>query len=67
MIQDAWKNFELSGKVSDYLNYRQSTGTDGVGKKAEAGSVTAERGISGYGTEHSSDRHGVKCNADGRV
>ena len=42
MIQDAWKNFELSGKVSDYLNYRQSTGL-------------------------SSDRHGIKYNADWRV
>ena len=32
MIQDAWKNFELSGKVSDYLNYRQSTGLSSVKK-----------------------------------
>lgn len=67
MIQDAWKNFELSGKVSDYLNYRQSTGLSSVKKAADEGLVTAERGISGYGTEHSSDRHGIKYNADWRV
>lgn len=67
MIQDAWKDFELSGKVSDYLNYRQSTGTKDMSERSNERSVTAERGIDGYGTEHSSDGHGVTCNADWRV
>lgn len=66
MIQDTWKNFELSGKVSDYLTYRQSTGTKDV-KNEEVRSGMTERGIGRYGTEHSSDGHGVKCNADWRV
>lgn len=25
MIQDAWKNFEMSGKISDYLIYREAS------------------------------------------
>ena len=67
MIQDTWKNFELSGKVSDYLTYRQSTGTKDVKNEEEARAGMTERGIGRYGTEHSSERHGAKCNADWRV
>ena len=32
MVDDTWRNFELSGKVSDYLAYRQRSG------KTESGS-----------------------------
>ncbi len=66
MIQDAWKNFELSGKVSDYLTYCQSAGTKEEWNMKNGGSA-AERGTGSYGTEHSSDGHGAKCNANWRV
>lgn len=60
MIQDAWKNFELSGKISDYLAYKEKCGPEGK-------MVFPERGMGSYGTEHSSDRDRVKSNADWRL
>lgn len=65
MIEDAWKNFELSGKISDYLTYRQGTERTGCGQGGEAAHM--ERGIGSYGAERNSDGYGVKCHADGRV
>ena len=69
MVDDTWRNFELSGKVSDYLAYRQRSG------KTESGSDvdhSADRrhtgwGVCSYGTERGSDRNRAKCNADWRV
>ena len=63
MAMDAWKNFELSGKISDYLTYRQSTAE----KAAKEAAEQLERGTGSYGTERDSDRDGVKCHADWRV
>ena len=62
MVQDAWKDFELSGKVTDYLTYRQkSRQTDAA---AQMGGVSdLERGMNGYGTERSSDGNDIKGNA----
>lgn len=72
MIEDAWKNFELSGKVEDYLNYRQEASSSTYKPEVtqtygSENSVFSDRGMGSYGTEHSSDRNGVKCNADWRV
>ena len=62
MIQDTWKNFELSGKVSDYLAYRQGTcQRERLEKETEP--LLSERGIDSYGTEHSSDRNGIERHA----
>ena len=61
MVQDAWKNFEASGKISDYLTYRQSAKAEGGGRGAAK--LGSERGIGSYGTEHSSDGNGVKRHA----
>lgn len=66
MVQDAWKNFELSGKVSDYLNYRQSAG-EAAKRGPEERAAFLERGRNGYGTERGSDRDGAECHADWRV
>lgn len=30
MVDDTWRNFELSRKVTDYLAYRQRSGKTGV-------------------------------------
>lgn len=62
MIQDAWKNFELSGTVADYLAYRQST-YHGESAAMKTESLVSERGIGSYGTEHSSDGNGIKDHA----
>lgn len=72
MTEDAWKNFELSGKILDYLDYRQSAsaacGPEAGGRKKTDWSVELSgRGMGSYGTERGSDRDGTKCNADGRV
>lgn len=69
MIEDTWKNFELSGKVSDYLFYRQNIGVKSQAKVGECGDKMkfSERGMESYGTEHRSDGNGFKCNANGRV
>lgn len=72
MIEDAWKNFELSGKISDYLDYRQSVQAacgkeEGRREKTEGAVEFSSRGMDGYGTERGSDRDGAKCYADWRV
>lgn len=64
MVEDTWKTFELSGKISDYLTYRKSIGTECDNAKEE---ILSERGMDSYGTERGSDRDGSKCNADWRI
>ena len=67
MVMDAWKNFETSGKITDYLNYKQSVQNEErmTHSKSEGMAKAESRGIGSYGTEHSSDRDDFKCNADG--
>lgn len=66
MVQDAWKNFEVSGKVLDYLAYRHNAGEAAKrGWKESAAFLEEER--NGNGRERGSDRDGVKCHADWRV
>ena len=61
MAVDAWKNFELTGKVTDYLAYRQSMET---GEPVDAGSaVFLEKGMGSYGSKHHPDGDGTKCHA----
>ena len=62
MVQDAWKNFEMTGTVADYLTYRQSADY-GECAEMKTESLGSERGIGSYGTEHSSDGNGVKRHA----
>ncbi len=68
MVEDTWKNFELSGKISDYLTYRQSA-AEVIGKgstepvRMTDKSIVSERGLGSYGTERGSDGNGTKCNA----
>lgn len=66
MVEDAWKNFELSGKIADYLSYKQAVTKDSQ-KKQEFEAGYKDRGIGSYGTEHCSDRDNIKCNAHWRV
>lgn len=63
MEYDAWKNFETSGKVEDYLNYCGMSVRDGQNER----NVFSGKGTERYGNRHSSDRNGFKCNADWRV
>ena len=65
MAVDAWKNFELTGKVTDYLAYRQSMET---GETVDAGSaVFLEKGMGSYEVRRDSDGDGVRSHADWRV
>lgn len=66
MVKDAWKNFELSGKVTDYLEYRQGEGQP-AWHQAISRASRSERGMDRYGTEHSSDGNGNQCHADWRL
>lgn len=70
MEDDAWKNFELSGKITDYLSYRNAAVDRDEQKTWQSVSDNdnvSDRGMSGYGTEHSSDRNDTKCNAHWRL
>lgn len=67
MAIDAWKNFELSGKVSDYLAYRQSTNAldeKAVRLRGADGAAFLEKGTGTYGTGHCGDGNGIKCHAN---
>lgn len=64
MMEDAWKNFEVSGKITDYLNYcnvKQQTAGKNSGEKF------SEKGMSSYGTKCCSDRNDFKCDAGWRI
>ncbi len=59
MTRDCWKDFAISGRVSDYLKYReQETHT-----QRQIAAPSASAGGVGHGTKNCSDRHGVVRNA----
>lgn len=64
-MEDAWKNFETSGKVTDYLFYRDTVKKSGT--KGFSGEEEAEKRMDQYGAEYRFDGDGFKCNADWRV
>lgn len=66
MVVDAWKNFELSGKVLDYLAYRKGAGQDAL-PAGGSESLLPERGMDRYGTERGSDGNGDQCHANWRL
>ncbi len=67
MVEDAWKNFELSGKISDYLTYRQSMQAEGAGRQTMEETASQKKGKDGYGRTGSFNGNGVKCHADWRI
>lgn len=69
MVEDAWKNFELSGKISDYLTYRQSMQAKDAGRQTmeETARASQKKGKDGYGRAGSFNGDGVKCHADWRI
>ena len=59
-MDEAWNNFMITGRVTDYLKYKESH---------EGSFDTTGRGWENRpdGTEHRSDRDGLKGNADWRL
>ena len=59
-MDDAWNNFMITGRVTDYLKYKESH---------EGSFDTTGRGWENRpdGTEYRSDRDGLKGNADWRL
>ena len=58
-MDKAWMEFTATGKVEDYLRYKNSTAKQGAPDRREK-----ERPD---GTEYRSDRNGLTGNADWRV
>ena len=65
MAVDAWKNFEATGKVADYLAYRKSK--EAREPAAADDAVFLEKGMDIYGVRRDSDGDGVRSHADWRV
>lgn len=59
-MDEAWNNFMITGRVTDYLKYKESH---------EGSFDTTGRGWENRldGTEYRSDRDGLKGNADWRL
>lgn len=59
-MDEAWSNFMITGRVTDYLKYKESH---------EGSFDTTVRGWENRpdGTEYRSDRDGLKGNADWRL
>ena len=55
-MDEAWSNFMITGRVTDYLKYKESHDTIGRGWENRPD-----------GTEYRSDRDGLKGNADWRL
>lgn len=60
-MDEAWKRFEVSGKVADYLEFKRAGG------EAEMSFLPERREERADGAEYRSDRDGLKCNADWRL
>lgn len=65
MMEDAWKNFETSGKIADYLTYRNTL--EKTKNRQDAREGATEKGMERYGAEYRFDGDGVKCNANWRI
>lgn len=61
-MDEAWRTFEMSGRITDYLKFKQSE--SGNALTAAFGDQQEERP---NGTEYRSDRNGLKSNADWRL
>ena len=59
-MDEAWNNFMITGRVTDYLKYKESH----AGSFAPTGRGWENRPA---GTEYRSDRDGLKGNADWRL
>lgn len=68
--EESWENFEASGKITDYLNYRDRlTATSTRWQESEfmrvlGNSEPSLRGAGSYGTKRHSDRDGFEGHAD---
>ncbi len=61
-MDEAWSAFELSGRVTDYLNFKRAE------KEHMRSAVTAEpQKERPDGTEYHGDRYGLKGDADWRL
>ncbi|MCX4321192.1 MAG: hypothetical protein OSJ44_16005 [Lachnospiraceae bacterium] len=60
-MEDARKNFETSGKVTDYLFYRNTVKESGT--KGFSGEEETEKRMDRYGAEYRFDGDDFKCNA----
>lgn len=58
MTRDCWKEFALSGRVSDYLKYREQ---EYRGGQPPAAAAWTDEGADG--TDDRTDRHGAVGNA----
>ncbi|MCI8891267.1 MAG: hypothetical protein HFH34_07990 [Eubacterium sp.] len=57
MTRDSWKDFALSGRVSDYLKYREQEN-----RSSRQGAAVWTGGASD-GTDNRADGHGIVSNA----
>jgi hypothetical protein len=60
-MEETWMRFEQSGKVADYLSFKGL-----LASQVQTASSGSEKERPN-GAECSSDRDGLKCNADWRV
>lgn len=60
-MDEAWMEFFVSGKVTDYLRYKNAE------SERMQGTARYPQEERPDGTEYRSDRDGLKCNADWRV
>ncbi|MDE6888984.1 MAG: hypothetical protein K2P45_10150 [Eubacterium sp.] len=58
MTRDCWEDFALSGRVSDYLKYREQEG-----RSSEQACAAAWMGGAAHGTDDRTDGHGPVGNA----
>ncbi len=58
MTRDSWKDFALSGRVSDYLKYREQEE-----RRSRQTAAAAWIGGASDGTDNYADGHGVVSNA----
>lgn len=71
MIEQEWMKFASTGSIQDYLSYRNHQEAEGIYGDATASMMTDKesmgRSVSGYGTDHSADGHGVISSPGGRI
>ncbi len=62
MARDCWEDFAASGRISDYLKYREQA----YRERQDARQAVLSGGVE-HGADGCPDRHGVVCDACGRI
>ena len=70
MVEQEWMKFASTGCIQDYLSYKSHQKAEGIYEDAADLKMVSEstgRSVTGYGADHSADRHGAVSSPRGGI